>query len=259
VIRRRAALAALIALWLSGCARPLRLPRPPAPGEHPFSVVTYNLNYATANEPEPNLEILDRADADLVVLEECDEAWEKAIRGRFSERYPHVFFRPFDDDPPGGMAVLSRLPFELQATLPSPVGRYPAYLFTVDAPGGRVQLLAVHLRPYGIGASSRRVTELREYLAALDPTLPTIVAGDFNESGHASVAALLAEHGFRDALFDMDPNATTWHYAFLRRQLDHIAHDDRLEPLDVKVLWGGDSDHVAVEAVVVRQKTVTPP
>ena len=74
----------------------------------------------------------------------------------------------------------------------------------------------------GIGGRRRVGIELRcddtardtagdtTFDAALDPALPTIVAGDFNESERGDAVAWLGERGFSSVLPQFDRLATTW-------------------------------------------------
>jgi len=57
------------------------------------------------------------------------------------------------------------------------------------------------------------------------------------------------------------PNAKTWRWQVgalhLSAQLDHIAYDAALEPLDAAVLQRGESDHLPVVATFVRARRGT--
>ena len=84
---------------------------------------------------------------------------------------------------------------------------------------GALQMLHVHLRPAWDGdwvtgfftTPPIRRREIEAYWRALDPTLPTIVAGDFNEEvgPHGQALAYLHERALRRA----DTNGTpTWQW-----------------------------------------------
>lgn len=88
--------------------------------------------------------------------------------------------------------MLSKIPLEVEALWAPPVGTgawYPAQRLVVTAPFGPLQLLHVHLRPaLDRGSWLRgfvttppvRRKEIAAHWRHLDPTLPTVVAGDFS-------------------------------------------------------------------------------
>jgi endonuclease/exonuclease/phosphatase (EEP) superfamily protein YafD len=226
-----------------------------------LSVMTYNVNYATAGDATIVAAIAE-GDADVVLLQETTPAWEKALRGRLGARYPHILFRHFHRSP-GGLGVLSKHPVVEKDYLPAPSGWFPAWRLEVEAPLGAVQVLNVHLRPNVDGHSwikgwfttrGIRRREMASYVAKLDPKLPTVVAGDFNEELDGRAVRLLAARGFTSAVEPFAPGAATWHMPNrkdgLRLQLDHILCDGRLVPISAGILDRGGSDHFPVIAVL---------
>ena len=103
--------------------------------------------------------------------------------------------------------------------------------------------------------SPLRPDELSAFLAALQPELPTLVAGDFNEGTSGDAVSALHGRGFRSVLPEFVPEAKTWGWdvgsVHLSAQLDHIAASRELEPLSAKVVKGGRSDHQPVVATFV--------
>jgi endonuclease/exonuclease/phosphatase (EEP) superfamily protein YafD len=95
-----------------------------------------------------------------------------------------------------------------------------------------------------------REAEIRDHHRALDPTLPTLVAGDFNESGGGRALKYLGERGFHNVLPAERGSTPTWRWqtsvGTLRLQLDHLVVDQGLQVLDVEVLEAGRSDHLPV-------------
>ena len=133
----------------------------------------------------------------------------------------------------------------------------------------------MHLHPplmHGTSASSVirghfetpqiRHDEIAVFLEDVDPELPAIVVGDFNEGDDGSVVAYLRQRGLASALAGFDGDADTWRWTTsvgtLHRQLDHIEHDDRLVAVAGRVLPGGNSDHLAVVADFVVDVATQP-
>jgi endonuclease/exonuclease/phosphatase (EEP) superfamily protein YafD len=100
---------------------------------------------------------------------------------------------------------------------------------------------------------SVRAAEIEGFFARLDPALPALVAGDFNEGADGPVTAFLERKGFASALPRLAADQPTWRWGTfagtLRKQLDHVAHDARLAALAVTVLPRGRSDHLPVVVV----------
>jgi endonuclease/exonuclease/phosphatase (EEP) superfamily protein YafD len=246
----------------AGCVRATRVAREPRPGSPRLTVETFNVNFGIPGDPG-TLAAIAAGNADVVFLQETNGAWEDAIRGSgFAAEYPHMEFHHCCGA--GGLAVLSRLPFEaevLENTTES--GWFPALRAVVKTPIGDVQVLSVHLRPQlspSGGVVSGYLTtpkvrkeEIENYYGRLDPLLPTLVVGDFNESRGGKAVAFLAAHGMRSALEEFDPGKKTWHWPTLVGQvhqtLDHIVYDAKLEPLRMTVLDQGRSDHLPVVGV----------
>ena len=247
---------------------PPRAARAPIRGQATLTVMTYNVNYGLAGDDD-TLRAITEQQADIVLLQETTPAWEAVLRGALGERYPHVAFRHCCGA--GGMAVLSRFPFRERDYLEPPEGGwFPAWTLDVDAPLGRVQLMNVHLRPQ-IGDSgpnlggvvSGMVTtppirrrEISEHFARLDADVPTLIAGDFNESESGSALEYLEKQGFRSTLPEFS-DADTWRWNMsvvgtVARRFDHIVYGQGLEPLSARVVAAGNSDHLPVLAVFER-------
>jgi endonuclease/exonuclease/phosphatase (EEP) superfamily protein YafD len=222
-------------------------------------VMTYNVNYGLAGDDE-TLAAIRRGGADVVLLQETNAAWERVLRGALARDYLHMDFRHCCTA--GGLAVLSRHPFTDGGYLPARSGWFPAWRVIVRAPVGELQLLNVHLRPQ-IGDDGSvvsgvlstppvRVQEMVGFYPELQPALPTIVAGDFNESRSGGAVAFLEERGFRNALPQMDGPQSTWRWPTslgeIRLQLDHLVYR-RLRLVHGEVVEAGRSDHLPVVGV----------
>ncbi len=233
-----------------------------------FRVLTYNMNFGLAGSRE-GVEAIGTANADVVVLQETNAEWEDAIVGALGRMYPHHRFQgPKNQFAAGGMGVLSRWPIAKIEQLDSDAGLFFAWRIVLDAPGGSLQILDVHLHPpmdTGSGSwvvgffTTRpiREAEARDHVAKLDPSLPTLIAGDFNEEDEGRAIAVFHARGFESALPRFHPDADTWHWSVggsteLRFRLDHILFDRHFRAVGAGVVDKGRSDHAPVWADFVR-------
>jgi endonuclease/exonuclease/phosphatase family metal-dependent hydrolase len=229
-------------------------------------VMTYNLDYANPDFGA-TLDAIARADAQVVLLQEVSAGWRDALNARFSAAYPHRWFH-VPGRMAGGLAVLSKLPLDAAEVLPAPAGTgawYPAARLVVRTPFGPLQVLNVHLRPALDGGSwvrgflttpEVRRKEIAEHWHKLDRSLPTVIAGDFNEDATGRALDYLAGHGLTRV-----PTAgpTTWRYEatdhgvtheLLRMDIDHVVIDPRLTAQGAHVLDAGTSDHRPVVVTI---------
>ncbi len=223
--------------------------------------VSFNINFGVGHQPI-NVETVAALDADLVLLQETTDASEEAFREALGDRYPHILFRQCCNA--GGLGVLSKHPIREQEYMEPTVGWFPAWRMVVDGPLGPVQVLNVHLRPpmsdsgswvAGFWSTrSVRRDEVEDLWAHMDPALPTIVAGDFNENAKGKAVELLTEEGLTSALPKLHPRATTWRWPTkvgeIHGMLDHVMYSDRLGLQDARVVKEGNSDHFPVVVVL---------
>jgi len=258
-------LAMIVAVALAACSScsehgPVR--EPGAAGGDQLRVVSYNVNFGLAGDPN-GVRAVGPIKADLVFLQETNEAWEAAFVDAFGRRYPHHRFTHPKDWPAGGMGVLSRFPIESITELPTVGGFFFAWRVIVDTNLGRIQVLNVHLRPpmsdggsWVVGYFStreNRLEEIEHHIAALDKKLPTIIVGDFNEEGDGLALGRLSQLGFGDAIAQFAPKQPTWQWRLssgmtLKFQLDHILHDVHFVPVAARVVEAGQSDHKPIWA-----------
>jgi endonuclease/exonuclease/phosphatase family metal-dependent hydrolase len=253
-----------LALLVGGChPAPRKSPPPLVKKQQQLKVVTFNVNYAGVDMARA-AQVLRKADADVVALQETTPAWERYLRRRLRARYPVQRYRHAGGA--GGLAFLSRYPLRsLKVIRPPARGWFPAWLVRVRTPLGRVLLLNVHLRP-PIGNSGRlstvpsayfytrsiRKREIRRHLDRAPGDRPLVVLGDFNESGGPALR-LMRKRGLRSALARFDSTTPTWRwktslYTF-RSRLDHVFFSKHLRCVGAQVLGDAASDHYPVEAV----------
>lgn len=242
-------------------------PRPAraAPNGTSLLVMTYNLNYGLAGDRD-TIRLIEESGADVVLLQETNHAWEKALRGALARAYRHMAFL-HDDRRAGGLAFLSRHPIELAEARPSPIGWFPAWRAVVDGPIGKVQLINLHLRPPGrrggdylrgyFESQRERLRETEAHLGLVSEDLPVILAGDFNEDARGRSLRHLIALGFESVLDRFSPWHPTWRWSTamgeIRWQLDHIVLTRPLRATAAWVVDGGASDHVPVLARIERR------
>jgi len=251
---------ALLCVLFAGCGSepPARAPGQlrGAPSDDALWVVTYNVNFERPSEV--TVAAIEAAGADLVFLQETHEAWEQAIEELLD--YPHVEFR--HDEAEGGMAVLSRVPFEIRRHGRAPQSAFPSTRLVAHTPLGALDVLHVHLHPpldedgsLVVGyftTSTRRYDELVHQLRGRTPDL---VLGDFNE-GEGPAIEHLESLSMAQAQTTLGPPERTWTWdagaTELEGRPDHVFAGRALRVTGVQVLLRGDSDHrplrVALEA-----------
>ena len=167
----------------------------------------------------------------------------------------------------GGLAVLSKHPIVDDEVLPA-VSWFPAWRGVVQTRLGPVQVLDVHLRPNfdddgsipgGIlKTPAIRAEEMQMFTAMLDDSLPTLVAGDFNEGGGRAVD-IVKQLGLVSALDRAAVSTPTWRWEGVpfRLRLDHVFYDDKhLALTSADVLEEGPSDHFPIVARFERRASI---
>jgi endonuclease/exonuclease/phosphatase (EEP) superfamily protein YafD len=236
--------------------------------KRPLRLMTYNLNYGNP-DPKSALDAIERANVDVVLLQEVTSEWKRLLEARFATAYPHSVYR-IHTRAAGGLAVLSRLPITAEELFPSPErGWFPAERVVLDTGSGTLQILHVHLRPAIDNGSwikgfmttpPLRRREIESYWKHIAKDMPTIVAGDFNEDPTGLAVSYLTKQG----MSRVDTKGpTTWHYQvtsngktsdLLKMDIDHVMVDRRLSARDGTVLEEGASDHRPV-VVTIEPRT----
>lgn len=259
-MRRMRLVAFLVACWLGGaaCQGATRLPRTPSGDRAYLKVMSYNVNFGLGGDPAA-IALIREHDCQVVFLQETTPVWERAIRQHLGDRYPHMAFKRGSGA--GGMAVLSKVAVvESELIAPPPGGWFPAWRVVLDTPLGPIQALNVHLRPQISDSGSVlsgyfitggiREREIGAHVQKLDPDLPTLIVGDFNENRDGDAVEFLARVGLKSALGEFSPYQRTWRWntsvGQISSELDHMVYDPRLEPLNVWVVERGRSDHLPV-------------
>lgn len=227
-------------------------------------LMTYNVNYGVAGDAQ-TIDLIARSGADVVMLQETNREWERALRPALEAIYPHMHFLHADRRA-GGLGFLSRHPIVPGEPRRSPIGYFPAWRAVVDGPLGRVQLLNLHLRPPGsqdgsyvrgyFASQEPRLEETRAHLEVIDQAVPVILAGDFNEDARGKSLVHLAALGFDSVLDRLRPGHPTWRWetrhGLIKWQLDHILLGPGLTSSEAWVVEDGASDHMPVLARITR-------
>lgn len=261
------ALAPLL-LLLTGCMpAPELRPREPTRGVAHLKVVTFNVDLKQYADPK-TIEAVGQTESDVVVLQEVNTGWRTVLEERYAETYP---YRAYHGRASGGLAILSRYPFEDRGVVAGVDGWHPAWHLLVDSSIGPVQFLIVHLKPpyskrEGISgyfdADAAHLREVQSFSESCEEGYPTLVMGDFNESPGGAALTFLEDRGFANILPQFRPGQETWRYAKSQYNqgidtLDHILYQPtELDPLNAYVRYYGNSDHLPV--VALFEKRVKP-
>lgn len=187
------------------------------------SIRLLTLNALVRGDVRPRLRalaaILDESDYDVVCLQEVLHAGSVRLLRRLTPGFRHRFASGF----PllhGGLLLLSRWPFVRSGFTRYPAGRplrtemlmrKGVQVAVVDTPGGPLAVVNTHLSANRDGdwAPANRYTRIARgeldalagLVAALDPALPVVVAGDFNVPRDSLALTAFAEAaGLRDVL-----------------------------------------------------------
>jgi endonuclease/exonuclease/phosphatase (EEP) superfamily protein YafD len=220
-------------------------------------LLVYNVNCRNP-DIDGTVALIDRVDADLVLLQEISQPWQLAL-----ERlpYPHRAVH-LDARASGGLAVLSRAPIEHDELIAAtPDGWFPAQRVLVAG----FEILHVHLRPAMdergwvtgyVTTPPIRLRQIESYWQHVTRACPVIVAGDYNEEPAGTTCAFLVARGLARAV---TAGVTTWHYVrdgreVLALDIDHVMTEARVVASDPHVLDEGTSDHRPVVVDIAIQR-----
>ncbi len=251
-----AVLLVLATVSLGACTAPEPVaPRGPTPGSVHFTVMTFNIHRDRVDDPS-TVAAIGASNVDIVCLQEVTSAWAEVLKARYAAQYPYMLMAPKENA--GGLAILSHFPLEDRGVIPVPGDLHPGWVVHVETPAGRVQLVAVHLRSLFNGTrdwisnyfatGSDHIAETRLFMDHATPEMPTIVAGDFNESPDGKAVKLLEGRGFTNVLPMFKPGQYTWYGKALGLDMtiDHVMIDGTFDALNAWVERRGRSDHLPV-------------
>lgn len=232
------------------------MPAPYGKGTEPDGRVLASLTVLTSN-----VEFGRAADAlvtavreekpDLVFVQECEYGCSATLRESLSERYPYR--RAVEGAGSTGSVILSRFPLEPATGIQGSTMGMPGAV--ADVRGHAVRLQLAHPMPPlpgQLGLWRRELGDLRDFAASAGavPTVPTVLAGDFNASqDHAAFRAIL-DTGLRDAARLAGSGRTpTWPARTapaIGAQIDHVLVSADFSASDARFLDLADTDHRAL-------------
>lgn len=139
-----------------------------------------SLNVQTENKQyDKVLGFVQRANADLVLFMEVDDAWMTAMQP-LRVNYPHVIAETRDDN--FGIALFSRLQLTSGETLTLGHAQVPSISALISVGGKNIFVLGTHPLPPGSAEYARMRNEQLQSIAVLvrSRNLPSIVLGDLN-------------------------------------------------------------------------------
>ncbi|MBC8113550.1 MAG: endonuclease/exonuclease/phosphatase family protein, partial [Candidatus Saccharimonas sp.] len=201
--RRRAAMASLgvTLFWNGGLLAPYYLPSSqPAAAEGGVKVSLVSLNVYTANKDKRAvIDYLRQRSADLVVVMEVDERWERAL-AELHDLYPHQFIQSRPDN--FGIGLLSRESLAESRSIDAGNTDVPTIVARVEREGRAFVIVATHpLPPVGASNTRERDAQLQAVADTVKASsLPCLVAGDLNATPWSSAFRdLTANSGLRDS------------------------------------------------------------
>ncbi|MBA2653447.1 MAG: endonuclease/exonuclease/phosphatase family protein [Gammaproteobacteria bacterium] len=262
-------LAIFTLLLLAGCATFPHQHSPIAPkSRHTLRIATYNVywqnNSKDKKNPDSILSVIQEIQPDILALQETFCFSADRLGKYFKASHPYQLFRQSDSSThEDGLGILSKYPIVKQKYFPPVYGWFPGWLFVIKTPKGYIQVLNVHLHPRlvsenniglfaeGLWLTPRmRLQEIAYYYKFLNPYLPTIIAGDLNESDSGAACHFLRQHHFDDQLQKVAPHIKTWHCPFgcfvFTGRYDRIYTSPCIRTSKCIVLQKGYSDHFPV-------------
>jgi endonuclease/exonuclease/phosphatase (EEP) superfamily protein YafD len=224
---------------------PVRAASPPADGGRAvYRLLHLNVRYDNAH-PEKVLSLIGGIQPDTITLNEVSERWIDVL-DRLSAVYPHRVVCRIDD-PTGGVAILSRRPFEN-----GPGHCYDGgslAIASVNFDGQEVKVAALHLTwpwPY---SQPEQIDDVTPMLATL--TGAAILTGDFNATGWSVAASRVARAGDLTPVGSIGP---TWLHRSLPKALrpwiglpiDHVFAKGNVAVRSAKAQEDAGSDHLPV-------------
>jgi endonuclease/exonuclease/phosphatase family metal-dependent hydrolase len=250
-----------------------------------FTVATYNLNWGN-RDAATTAQIIREAKADLVCIQESRPELEQGLKRELEGDYPHVIFRGDSDRfPAERFGFLSKYVVRKETFLPARHGIFGAWIVEIETPINRgqaasmphegsseqqgivIQAANVHLEPirppeqgellsiFAIFAEAEKIhaAEIARIHEHLSPTLPTIVAGDFNSLSNGAAPGFLRKAGFVDSFAAVTENPdrySTWRWPTkwidLTGRIDYIFHTPHFRTVESRIAERTTSDHSLV-------------
>lgn len=225
------------------------LPWSDASPDKSISILIANV-LMTNNKFSELIALIDKESADVLILLETNDRWDARLKVLHST-YPYKIACPLDNL--YGMHLFSRLPLDHQETRTVSEDNVPSMRAVIDHRSGKkIALYAVHPAPPSPTENSRSTERDGELFVvgkeANRETIPTIVAGDFNDVPWSQSIRL-----FKKLSGLCDPRIgrglyNTFHakFWFLKWPLDHLYSTSDFAVREVRRLKSINSDHYPI-------------
>ncbi|MPR36232.1 endonuclease/exonuclease/phosphatase family protein [Salmonirosea aquatica] len=216
-------------------------------GKREFSVLVANV-YMKNRQTQGLIQSIQDREPTFVLALEVDRWWVEQL-SVLKSTYPYCIEKPEDNT--YGMALYSRIPLEAYEVLYLNQAHVPFFRVKVTLPNGpQMQLLTLHPVPpkpseYPDNIGEKEVALVKAGRIIAQDSLPTVVAGDFNDVGwsynsrHFEAVSRLGDvrHG-RGLYNTFNPQSVLW-----RWPLDYVYVSKEFTVLEVKRLAEYGSDH----------------
>jgi endonuclease/exonuclease/phosphatase (EEP) superfamily protein YafD len=224
-----------------------------------LTVMAANLSFGDA-DPGSVVELAKEQGVDVVVFVEItDDARDGLLRAGLGERFPHAEGESVDGV--FGTMVFSRYRISGVTALDT---KFRGFSMRVRAPGGGIDLIAVHPPPPMLDATQWRADHDAIRQAAAAATGPTVIAGDLNATLDHLPMRELEGRGFADAAAEANsgwqptwPDADRVSLLGIRvptiLAIDHVLTDDGFDAVQTETSQVPGTDHRALVATLVRR------
>ena len=194
------------------------------------------------------LTIIDDKDPTFVLTMEVNDWWVKQLKV-LKKNYPYSLTFPADNA--YGMALYSKIPLNNSQIRFLNHDRVPSFSMTVTLPDSNVfQLCTIHpVAPapskYPTNVGGEEVALLKEARLIASQSLPTMVAGDFNDVGWSHNTTQFADiSGLNDVRYGRGMyNTFDAQSLFMRWPLDYVFVSNQFQVLSIERLPKFGSDH----------------
>lgn len=270
---------------------PVNLYGPKAdPDKTQLKVLTMNVTefnwYENVSEPSLNMRYILDEDADIVVIQEGLVYFSYEQQPRLAsmldelyKKYPYRKKEFFD------VGILSKYPFtEVKSpALDRDTMNYFIKAWDVEAPGGDLRVVSMHLSSLRLNANESNVIEsmktpsgrkkrIQSVTTKLEAGFKTharqaralralldeaggdaLVVGDMNDTPGSYAYRTICGDDLRDSWADTGLGPIyTYHEHYMYVKIDHILYRGNLKPLWCKIVKAGESDHYPMLALFER-------
>jgi len=230
------------------------------PASRAIIVATYNINILN-RDLKAVTETIRKSKADLVCLQETNEASALHFKANLRDEYPHMDFHNYAG---GGLGFLAKKQFKTLKYLPAKYGVHSAWIVRITIDDKPIEVAAVHLQPTVPRADEGVAELIARWLATeeirakeiayihenLSGRLPVVILGDFNSSSRMQAPRFLSQKGFVDSfasVTEKPDDRPTWKLRSaelrLARRIDYIFHTKDFTTGESRIVDSEGSDH----------------